>query len=426
MGEHFQLLVRNGTCRRLGQSRGAGPTWPPGRPDRRHRTSRRCHGRRGDRRQRDDRGPGHHRPAHPLRPPDHLGPLRDRLVLPRGDHGAGRQLRVLGGADPPGRPAVLRRALRQGRGHGAGGPRRHPLGVRDLPGIPGQPGRAGSGSTWPVTSATATSAAGSWATEGSARAATPDEVVEMGGCCTRRWRPGPPGFPPPTPPPTTTATTTRCPAGSPSPTSCWRWPTNSVGCNRGTITYLPRSAVGGLDAPDMDLLIELGRVSGLPVIIQGLGGRNKVDAPGAGWDVALEFLERARSAGSAVYSLLLARPFDRPFTLATGRRSTRGCRRGTGWSLRASHDRRALLARPGGPRRHALRGRAPEPRPRPRLDPAAAPLGRAVRRLGRGPEARRLRRPLDRSTSPPSGARRRPTPCSTWRWPTTSPPSSAG
>ena len=88
--------------------------------------------------------------------------------------------------------------------------------------------------------------------------------------------------------------------------------------NRGSITYLPRSAVGGLDGDDMELLIELARVSRLPVIIQGLGGRNKVDAPGAGWDVALEFLDRARTAGSAVYSLLLARPFDRPFTLAEG------------------------------------------------------------------------------------------------------------
>ena len=85
--------------------------------------------------------------------------------------------------------------------------------------------------------------------------------------------------------------------------------------NRGGITYLPRRAVGGLDREDKDLLIELGRVSRLPVIIQGLGGRNKVDAPGAGWDVALEFLDRAQAAGTAVYSLLLARPFDRPFNL---------------------------------------------------------------------------------------------------------------
>ena len=44
----------------------------------------------------------------------------------------------------------------------------------------------------------------------------------------------------------------------------------------GSIAYLPSSAIGGLDDVDMDYLVRLGQVSGLPVIIQGLGGRNKV------------------------------------------------------------------------------------------------------------------------------------------------------
>jgi len=88
--------------------------------------------------------------------------------------------------------------------------------------------------------------------------------------------------------------------------------------SRGSITYLPESAVGGLDRPDMDLLIALGRRSRRPVIIQGLGARNKVDAPTASWDSALRFLEEVRAAGASVYSLLLARPFDRPFTLKAG------------------------------------------------------------------------------------------------------------
>ncbi|HEV2308931.1 MAG TPA: amidohydrolase family protein, partial [Acidimicrobiia bacterium] len=52
----------------------------------------------------------------------------------------------------------------------------------------------------------------------------------------------------------------------------------------GSIAYLPASAVGGLDDEDKDYLIRLGTVSGLPVIIQGLGGRNKVDAPTATWE----------------------------------------------------------------------------------------------------------------------------------------------
>src|SRR5439155_11514143 len=47
----------------------------------------------------------------------------------------------------------------------------------------------------------------------------------------------------------------------------------------GSIGYLPFSAIGGITPDDEDLLIELGAVSGLPVVIQGLGGRNKTDAP---------------------------------------------------------------------------------------------------------------------------------------------------
>jgi N-acyl-D-aspartate/D-glutamate deacylase len=83
----------------------------------------------------------------------------------------------------------------------------------------------------------------------------------------------------------------------------------------GTIAYLPQSAIGGLDRDDEDRLIELSRVSGLPVIIQGLGGRNKVDAPTATWDAAQSFLDRATAAGAPVYSLLITRPFDRPVVL---------------------------------------------------------------------------------------------------------------
>ena len=83
----------------------------------------------------------------------------------------------------------------------------------------------------------------------------------------------------------------------------------------GTISYLPKSVVGGLDRADEDLLIELGQLSRLPIIIQGVGGRDKVDAPGAGWPQAKAFLDRAGIAGSAIYSLLRTQPFDRPIDL---------------------------------------------------------------------------------------------------------------
>jgi N-acyl-D-aspartate/D-glutamate deacylase len=79
----------------------------------------------------------------------------------------------------------------------------------------------------------------------------------------------------------------------------------------GSIAFLPASAIGGITEEDMDYLIEIGKASGLPVIIQGLGGRNKVDAPTATWDASVEFLDRATALGAPVFSLLITRPFDR-------------------------------------------------------------------------------------------------------------------
>lgn len=88
--------------------------------------------------------------------------------------------------------------------------------------------------------------------------------------------------------------------------------------NAGSVSYLPKSAVNGIDDADKERLIELGLVSRLPIIIQGLGGRSKVDAPTATWPQAKAFLEDASNRGAAVFSLLRCQPFDRPFTLAAG------------------------------------------------------------------------------------------------------------
>lgn len=79
----------------------------------------------------------------------------------------------------------------------------------------------------------------------------------------------------------------------------------------GSIAFLPASAIGGLDDRDKEYLLALGQASGLPVIIQGLGGRNKVDAPTATWEASVDFLDRATQAGTPVYSMLITRPFDR-------------------------------------------------------------------------------------------------------------------
>jgi N-acyl-D-amino-acid deacylase len=86
----------------------------------------------------------------------------------------------------------------------------------------------------------------------------------------------------------------------------------------GSISYLPKSVVGGLDGADEELLIELGVASRLPIVIQGLGGRDKVDVPGAGWERAKQFLDEAARRGAAIFSLLRNHPFDRPIDLERG------------------------------------------------------------------------------------------------------------
>ena len=56
----------------------------------------------------------------------------------------------------------------------------------------------------------------------------------------------------------------------------------------------------------------------MPVIIQGLGARSKVDAPTAGWDNAKRFVDEATARGAAVYSMAMSKPFNRTFNLADG------------------------------------------------------------------------------------------------------------
>jgi N-acyl-D-amino-acid deacylase len=86
----------------------------------------------------------------------------------------------------------------------------------------------------------------------------------------------------------------------------------------GSISYLHRSAIGGLDAEDRDLLERLGRASRLPIILQGLGGRSKVDVPGAGWDDVAKWIDSIARQGIGIFSLLRNHPFDRDFRLSAG------------------------------------------------------------------------------------------------------------
>jgi N-acyl-D-amino-acid deacylase len=80
----------------------------------------------------------------------------------------------------------------------------------------------------------------------------------------------------------------------------------------GSICYLPASAVSGMTKDDLAFLLEIGKISGVPVVVQGLGGRSKVDVPSiATWDDTVAFLDDAEQQGAPIYSMLIARPFDR-------------------------------------------------------------------------------------------------------------------
>jgi N-acyl-D-amino-acid deacylase len=83
----------------------------------------------------------------------------------------------------------------------------------------------------------------------------------------------------------------------------------------GSIAYLPKSVQVGVNEDDRALLMRLALTSGLPIVIQGLGGRSKVDVPTESWDSAEQFLAKATAQGAPIYSLLMARPFDRAVQL---------------------------------------------------------------------------------------------------------------
>lgn len=87
---------------------------------------------------------------------------------------------------------------------------------------------------------------------------------------------------------------------------------------RGSIAFAPESAVEGISPDDRDLLIDLARRGGVPSITQGLGGRSKVDAPTKTWEESRRFLDRSAELGSPVYSLLMTRALNGPFTVAEG------------------------------------------------------------------------------------------------------------
>lgn len=113
---------------------------------------------------------------------------------------------------------------------------------------------------------------------------------------------------------------------------------------RGSIAFAPESAVEGISPADRDLLIELAQRGGVPAITQGLGGRSKVDAPTRTWEESRRFLDRSAELGAPVYSLLMTRPLNGPFTVAGGTSRYEGVPRWNALMTASLDEKRRLLA----------------------------------------------------------------------------------
>jgi N-acyl-D-aspartate/D-glutamate deacylase len=146
--------------------------------------------------------------------------------------------------------------------------------------------------------------------EGSEREATDDEVNTMAEVVREAMREGAAGFSSSLSPNHLDGDERPTPARFSSRKEILALSAAAGELGRGSIVFLPPGVVRGYTDDDQDFLLELGAVSGLPVIIQGVGGRNKTDAPLHIWERAVEFFARSREAGLPVYSLLQTRADD--------------------------------------------------------------------------------------------------------------------
>lgn len=83
----------------------------------------------------------------------------------------------------------------------------------------------------------------------------------------------------------------------------------------GSISFLPETAVRGLEPVDRERLIEVANRSGLPVIIQGMGCRAGKEAE---WEDQQRYFAEARRRGAAIFSMCRNQPFMRPFSWKRG------------------------------------------------------------------------------------------------------------
>jgi N-acyl-D-amino-acid deacylase len=210
------------------------------------------------------------------------------------------------------------------------------------------------------------------------REATPDEIERMAALVTEAMEAGAAGFS------STHSPTHFDSADRPVPSRLssldeLKALTEAAGrAGAGSVAYLPGSAVGGITADDEALLIEMSLLSRMPVIIQGLGARSKVDAPTAGWDNAKRFVDEATAQGAAVYSMAMSKPFNRTFNLADGTKLYEGALQLNRLFTEAStvEQRLALIADPTF--REAVRDAVDHPNRDPNAGPTLPPPGWAV------------------------------------------------
>ena len=112
---------------------------------------------------------------------------------------------------------------------------------------------------------------------------------------------------------------------------------------KGSIAYLPASAVDGIDQRDQDFLLRLAAVSGHPVIIQGMGWRPGMDEM---WQNDQAFFDRAAQSRAKVYSSYRTQPYTRPFTWAQGTSLYDGVFHWRELTKMPAHDRLRVLANP--------------------------------------------------------------------------------
>jgi N-acyl-D-amino-acid deacylase len=143
--------------------------------------------------------------------------------------------------------------------------------------------------------------------DGSQRAATDDEIQSMADIVREAMNAGAAGFSSSLSPNHLDGDERPTPARFSSHQEILTLAAAAGELGRGSIVFLPPGVVRGYTEEDQDFLLKLAKVSGLPIIIQGVGGRNKIDAPLHGWDRALEFFARSRDEGLPVYSLLQTR-----------------------------------------------------------------------------------------------------------------------